>query len=213
VTPLLPCSLFDDSAADQSPSTVNESHGRVLRTRHCPLLVNNSAMSRTFTSLPTRLCVRGNGIGYTLRVFTSISVFLLVTLCQTKLLSHATEQASLVEIKIDDCASSNLAVTTLEHVIGRETTPCDAGPFLPFSSKTIFSCLLPFLSMILALPFLYPLLSPLLKLVMPFFRLSNPFLSFMPSVPSPNKTLFLPPFKPLCTTEHCDIDLPSYCYD
>ena len=88
--------------------------------------------------------------------------------------SHATEQASLMEIKIDDCTSSNLAVTTLEHVIGREMTPCDAGPFLPFSSKTIFSCILPFIPMILALPFpfpfLYPLLSPLLKLVMPFLR-------------------------------------------
>jgi hypothetical protein len=190
VTLLLPCSLFDDSAADQSPSTVNESHGRVLRTRHCPLLVNNSAMSRTFTSLPTRLNVRGNGIGHTLRVFTSISVFLLVTLCQSKLLSHATKQASLVGIKIDDCASSNLAVTMLEHVIGRETTPCDAGPFLPFSSKTIFSCLLPFLSMILALPFLYPLLSPLSKLVMPFFRLSNPFLFFCLSCRAPTRPSF-----------------------
>jgi hypothetical protein len=67
--------------------------------------------------------------------------------------------------------------------------------------------------MILALPFLYPLLSPLSKLVMPLFRLSNPFLSFLPSVPSPNHTLFLPPYKPLYTTEHYAIDLPSYCYD
>jgi hypothetical protein len=122
VTPPLPCSLFDDFAADQSPLLRMRAMDEYYGQRLCPLLVNNSAMSRTFiTSLPTRLSVRGNGIGYTLRVFTSISVFLLVTLCLSKLLYHTTKQASLVGFKIDDCASSN-AVTTLEHVIGRETT-------------------------------------------------------------------------------------------